>query len=298
MADFYFSVVITTYNRPDLCLRALQSVMAQSFQDFEVIVVNDASPDSYHEVQDYTQAQQHIQYVNHGVNKGVSAARNTGVAQASGAYVCFLDDDDYYHQNHLASLRQAITEHRELPAIYHTLAYSYKGGELSKRVLPDNNYQSVQEYYIVEGAMLVCCTCMPLSAARQYPFPEGMKFAEDHYQRLLVMHSHPVQVITEYTCVYDQSNDSATSDSDKAVIYGYIQSWRRIFSDTKVRSFVRRKIRNRMLSQYYMLLINYHRSEFGLVRNLRYLLMILMLDFSWKNLLFCLNSSRWILQGR
>lgn len=87
------SVVIPTHNRARLLERAMASVLGQTFQDLEVIVVDDASTDAT-ETQMRNVRDPRVRYVRHEQNRGVSAARNTGVAQARGRYIAFQDSDD------------------------------------------------------------------------------------------------------------------------------------------------------------------------------------------------------------
>jgi glycosyltransferase involved in cell wall biosynthesis len=86
------SVVIPTYNRAEMLAQALRSVLAQTFTDYEVIVVDDGSTDGTAEVvESFTD--QRIKYLRQE-NRGSSAARNAGVEKAEGKYVAFLDSDD------------------------------------------------------------------------------------------------------------------------------------------------------------------------------------------------------------
>lgn len=87
------SVVIPTYNRPDFLRLAIRSVLDQTFQDFEIIVVDDASMDNISQVVGGFKDKR-IKYIRHEVNKGGSAARNTGIMKSSCEYIAFLDDDD------------------------------------------------------------------------------------------------------------------------------------------------------------------------------------------------------------
>jgi len=72
------SVIIPTYNRAEFLRLAITSVLNQTFQDFEIIVVDDASEDHTHEVMNNLNDKR-IKYIRHEVNKRVSAARNTGI---------------------------------------------------------------------------------------------------------------------------------------------------------------------------------------------------------------------------
>ena len=85
------STIITTYNRPELVKRALNSALNQTYaKDTEIIVVDDYSYESLTDIA----SDSRIKYIRHETNRGLSAARNTGVKHASGKYVVFLDDDN------------------------------------------------------------------------------------------------------------------------------------------------------------------------------------------------------------
>lgn len=87
-----FTVVLNTYNRADVLPRAVASVLAQSEHDFELVVVDDGSTDGTAEVvAGFDDAR--VRYIRRD-NGGLAAARNTGIAEARGTYVTFLDDDD------------------------------------------------------------------------------------------------------------------------------------------------------------------------------------------------------------
>ena len=87
------SVIIPTYDRSEFLRTAIASVLAQTLQDFEIIVVDDASADDTQEVVGNLDDGR-IRYIRHEINKGVAATRNTGVLNSKGKYIAFLDDDD------------------------------------------------------------------------------------------------------------------------------------------------------------------------------------------------------------
>ncbi|MER3445447.1 MAG: glycosyl transferase [Candidatus Dadabacteria bacterium] len=87
------SVIIPTYNRAEFLCSAITSVLNQTFQDFEIIVVDDASNDGTYEVVSSFNGNG-IKYIRHKINRGGAAARNTGIRASTGEYIAFLDDDD------------------------------------------------------------------------------------------------------------------------------------------------------------------------------------------------------------
>lgn len=115
-----FSVIIPVYNKADTLSRALDSALAQGAGEKEIVVVDDGSTDDI----DAVLARYEGLTVVHQANGGVSAARNAGIARSAGEYICFLDADDQWEQNHLETLLELmkkypaaeffVTGHREI----------------------------------------------------------------------------------------------------------------------------------------------------------------------------------------
>lgn len=90
-AEPLFSIIVPTFNRPDLLARAVRSTLDQAVTNIEVIVVDDASDHV-----PLLPSDRRLRAIRHDVNMGVAACRNTGLRSASGRYVAFLDDDDWW----------------------------------------------------------------------------------------------------------------------------------------------------------------------------------------------------------
>lgn len=101
------SVIIPTYNREKYITKALESVLAQSYKDFEVIVVDDGSKDNTQ--QNLKRYQDKIKYI-YQDNAGVSAARNTGIRHASGEWLAFLDSDDEWMPEYLSTQIEKVDQ--------------------------------------------------------------------------------------------------------------------------------------------------------------------------------------------
>jgi len=87
------SILLPSFNRAHLLYRAIKSILSQTFQDFELIIVDDGSSDNTEEVVKSFKDSRII-YIRHDKNKGASAARNTGLQVAGGEYIAFQDSDD------------------------------------------------------------------------------------------------------------------------------------------------------------------------------------------------------------
>ena len=101
------SVIVPTYNRASLILRAVHSVLNQTYSDLECIVVDDCSTDNTKQVIESIDDNRLV-YLRHDVNKHASAARNTGIRQANGQLIAFLDSDDEWLPEKLAKQVQLI----------------------------------------------------------------------------------------------------------------------------------------------------------------------------------------------
>lgn len=105
------SVIISTYGRPHLVGRAIESVRQQTYRSLEIVVVDDASPDNTGDMVRRV-ADRRIRYIRHERNRGLAAAtRNTGIRAARGQFVAFLDDDDEWLLNKLERQMLAIRGH-------------------------------------------------------------------------------------------------------------------------------------------------------------------------------------------
>jgi glycosyltransferase involved in cell wall biosynthesis len=148
------SVIIPVYNRAQLIGRAIGSVLVQTYRNFEIIVVDDASTDDLAGALSRIAPAQ-LRRVAHPQNRGAAAARNTGVAAAAGEYVAFLDSDDIWYPQKLAA--QVVAMRRQPPDIAGTVcAYDcIRTGRPPRCVVP--GWTSLN----FARSQLLGCTCGP-----------------------------------------------------------------------------------------------------------------------------------------
>jgi len=111
------SVVIPTYNRAELLIQALRSVLQQTFQDFEIIIVDDGSTDDTKKRIAFLLADARLKYICQE-NLGPSAARNAGIRESYGEYISFLDSDDIWAPDKLQKQLGAIRASDEFDVVY------------------------------------------------------------------------------------------------------------------------------------------------------------------------------------
>lgn len=104
------SVIVPVYNVEPYLRQCIDSILAQTYTDFELILVDDGSPDNCGAICDeYAEKDNRIRVI-HQKNGGVSAARNAGIDIATGEYISFVDSDDWVHPEYLAYLYRAVQE--------------------------------------------------------------------------------------------------------------------------------------------------------------------------------------------
>ena len=104
------SIIVPVYRKEQYLKNCIDSVLCQTFEDFELILVDDGSPDRCGEICDEYAMEDERIYVMHQENQGVSAARNAGLSLAKGRYVGFVDPDDTIHPNMYKTLISIIKD--------------------------------------------------------------------------------------------------------------------------------------------------------------------------------------------
>ncbi len=104
------SVVVPIYNVEDYIAECLESILAQTYKDIEIICVDDCTLDnSVTIVKEYAKKDKRIRIIRHDENRGLGGARNTGIDNAKGEYICFIDSDDVIEPDMLEEMYRAIS---------------------------------------------------------------------------------------------------------------------------------------------------------------------------------------------
>jgi glycosyltransferase involved in cell wall biosynthesis len=155
---FEFSVVVPTYNRLNFLTKAIESIRDQTYDGYEIIVVDDGSTDG---TPDYlATAGNDVKWLRQE-NKGPAAARNLGAAKASGSYIAFLDSDDVWLPWVLATVHEVILQHKE-PSLICVRTMEFEGSmpdiardELMVESFHDFLGTSCGPSYVAGGAFLI-----------------------------------------------------------------------------------------------------------------------------------------------
>jgi len=177
-----FSVIVPLYNKAPYVRHALESIAAQTFRDFELVIVNDGSTDeSLNVANDFVREVYGVKCtVYDQTNSGVAAARNNGVAKSKGEYVCFLDADDWWESTYLEEMDRLIKEYPDA-GIYCTNYVYYKPGKTHVALKLERGYMNYPEAYL-HGEMPITSNtaCLPRKIFDEMGgFPLGIKLGED-----------------------------------------------------------------------------------------------------------------------
>ncbi len=150
----FFSVVIPTYNRASFILQTLDTVFKQSFQDYEIIVVDDYSTDNTREILQPLVSQNKIKFIQHDQNYERGKTRNTGMLHAQGKYLTFLDSDDFMYPDCLKDAYEYAIRYPD-KKIFHNL---YELVNEKKEVLYKYDFKPLKNplKQLAEGNFLSC----------------------------------------------------------------------------------------------------------------------------------------------
>lgn len=215
------SVVVPLFNKEKYITRCLRSLAAQSFANFEVVVVNDGSTDgSAALAQDFGDPRVRLIAQE---NQGVSAARNHGIREARGEWVAFLDADDEYRIDFLARALEALSEYPEAEVAYCRILWSRFGVDVNPPADREARPRLLRDYLafvVYRGGQEISSSSVIVRRGvfdRSGLFPEGTKIGEDSDLWLRIGWVSPVVYVPETLAVYhmdagDSGWQSASAD--------------------------------------------------------------------------------------
>lgn len=227
------SVVVPTYNRADLLLDAVNSVLAQTMLDLEVVVVDDGSTDQTRET--VSQFGEPVRYI-YQANRGRSAARNRGIHEARGEYLLFLDSDDLLLPRSLEVLAYYLESHPEAGAVTSECVYFDSEGQGGGEVREEKWERSPDPGKFLDTLALtntvgaIHSTLVRrewLDRIDQPCFDEELEFTEDAdlWFRLAAAGCH-FHVLPEVTCKY-RMHGGNTNAPGCMTVPRYRRSYRR-----------------------------------------------------------------------
>ena len=229
------SVIIPVYNTEKYLPACLDSVCSQSFQDIEIICINDGSPDKSGEIlAKYAEQDKRIVVVNQE-NKGLSGARNTGIQKANGQWICFVDSDDRIPNFALQTLYQiAQTTNSDIVMSEKRLSHPV----LSSGAIHWQVHTNIMEDFVNNPDVFsaVCNKLYRSELIKDHQFIEGIYF-EDWPFLMSLMPQVKKFATTQTPCyIYREDNESTTrSPFNNKKVDSYITGIRYVYDFYKDR---------------------------------------------------------------
>lgn len=205
------SVIVPTFNRPELLKRALDSIDKQMYAYHEAIVVNDGGEDVGRIVAKFKKAR----YISLSQNQGLPAARNAGLRVAQGEWIAYLDDDDWFYPNHL----------RILAAHRHKGRFLYSNADYLDRHGNTRLYMDVDPDVGITRRNItpVCCVLHDRKLIEQSGgFDETLPNHEDWDLWIRMSQIAEPYHIRQITCCVDRSHPTMNSDTE-TMRKGYLE---------------------------------------------------------------------------
>lgn len=206
------SVIVPVYNTEKYLPRCIDSILAQTFIDFELIIVNDGSEDNSGKICDNYALKDSRIIVIHKENEGVSIARNIGVKSSTGKYITFIDSDDKVSTNYLFKL---IEIHEKLNAELTISSYIKRNQGIDKQFILD--YYGVVDAKNIETVLNNSILTVPVAKifnsniikTNHIIFPNGISRGEDTIFVLeYLLHIDKIVLLPEYSYFYITTENS------------------------------------------------------------------------------------------
>lgn len=200
-----FSIVIPTYNREQSLCVAIQSVLDQNVNDWELLVVDDGSTEetklAVKKFQD-----NRIKYCRQEHNER-SLARNLGILRSTGKYVCFLDDDDYLLKNHLHSYLEYLVLHDYPEEILRVGFLVKEKKNLTPSKLYSENLKKHPVFYFSVEMCGIWSLCIPRQFLSEHTFPPDFPHWQDSHLTLRLLSIYRFKQLNAWTYVYCQHDE-------------------------------------------------------------------------------------------
>lgn len=264
------SVIIPIYKVEKYLSRCIESILAQTYKNFEIILVDDGSPDSCPAICDTYEANYSCIHVLHKENGGLSDARNAGTRIASGEYVTFIDSDDYVNPLYLESLMQGIQRGADISVCDLIDVYDGEGimqldrEQISIDIL-DADKALAEILYQSFHDVSACGILLPLVLAKKYPFPKGKLFEDLFTTYKFYLNTKKVAFIRTRLYYYFQRKGSIMGERNKAFINDLLEASNQLVQACEGKgSRIEKAALNKQFSNYCRLILqtpNLHKEE-------------------------------------
>lgn len=230
----FFSVIIPTYNRAHLIGETLRCVLAQTYPDFEILLIDDASTDPTEAVVKALEDPR-IRYLKNAFNLERSASRNKGIENAKGSYICFCDSDDHWVPGHLALIKQTLESHAFQDALYFTGMTWCFPDRKQEVIFPPPQGNQIE--YVIKHQIGTPTTCFSRTILDKHKFNTNLNINEDVELFARIVTEYPLIRIPVST-VNVQIHNENTKALSKDYITPQIKAMEIIFGNPKLKTAI------------------------------------------------------------
>lgn len=219
-----FTIIIPVYNAEVYVAKCLNSVVQQSFKDFNVVIVDDGSKDNSGKIIDAYASKYNNFMVIHQDNQGVSVARNVGIKNSDSEYICFLDADDYIENNFLELFHNEIIKSRPDLIISGVTVISDR--KTNRILFHENEINIIRKKLLLdEWPLWVCNKCFRRDAFKEFAFIPGKIFEDMYFIGGVLKEAKVIKCIKEATYFYNCCNlNSITHNKTASHEYKFIEA--------------------------------------------------------------------------
>lgn len=197
----FFSIIIPSYNRAAFLPKAIESILGQTYTDWELIIVDDGSTDATKEVV-RSYKDERIQYI-YQENAERSAARNNGISEAKGEFICFLDSDNVMESNRLELLYQFIGREINKEAVFYTdIQHVFPNTPEKNFIIQGSNFTFPIDYndFIVIATPQLCVAKVILC---EFKFNSSLSIGEDMELLFRIAKKYPLVYLNNNATVIE-----------------------------------------------------------------------------------------------
>lgn len=249
------SVIVPVYNSREYLGPCVESVLNQSYADFELILIDDGSTDGCAEMCDRFASYDHRVRCVHMKNSGVSAARNLGLSLATGEYVTFVDSDDYVSEGFLASAVGLMESDEELDFVQYSMDRFNSSGIFYREESDDVICDLPEFASVVKFWGSACAGFLKTMIIKEYDlvFNSDLKLGED--QSFLYGYLEHCRKCSKRSEIYYHYRSNQESATHNPSVHDLVRSID-YFSKTEFPYFFRNKIEETLFSLYFQLVIS------------------------------------------
>ncbi len=254
------SVIVPVYNVEKYLPTCIESILKQSYKDYELILVDDGSTDACPQICDtYAKKYSFISVV-HKKNGGLSEARNVGMEVANGDYVTFIDSDDYIHPFYLEYLVCGIIDKNAdisivgFKSVYDSQSIEFVNKSDIKIQIMDNERALSLILRQIVHDVSAWGILLPLALAKKYPYPVG-KYYEDLYTTYKYYLSSKQVAVIRYPLYYYLQREGSIMNVQDERFFDLVEASKLLVEECSINPLLKKAASSKMFSNYCRLIL-------------------------------------------